>query len=49
MPEETVEALCEKWETGLNVFFQTPDRMSGRNDVTADKVNFMPDIKQKVF
>ena len=49
MPEEIGETLCETQETGLNIFFQTPDRMSGRNNVTPDKANFMPDIRQNVF
>ena len=29
--------------------FLSPDRLSGRNDVTLDDVNFRPDIRQNVF
>ena len=30
-------------------FFLNPDRLSGRNNVTSDKVNVRPDIRQKIF
>ena len=33
----------------LEYIFLSPDRLSGRNDVTSDKVNFRLDIKQKIF
>ena len=30
-------------------FFLSPDRFSGKNDVTSDKVHFRPDIRQNFF
>ena len=30
-------------------FFQNPDRLSGRNDATSDKVNFRSDIRQSLI
>ena len=32
--------------SGLNMIFFEPHRLSGRNDVPSDKVNFTPDITQ---
>ena len=29
--------------------FLSPDRLPGESDITSDKVNFRPDIKQKPF
>ena len=29
--------------------FLSPDRLCGRNNVTSDKVNFRPDIRQNIF
>ena len=29
-----------------NKFFKSPDRLSGRNDVTSDKLSIRPDIRQ---
>ena len=33
----------------LNIIFLSPGRLSGRNSVTSDKVNFRPDIRQNLF
>ena len=33
----------------LNIDFLSPDRLSGRNDVTSDKVNFRLDIRLNFF
>ena len=33
----------------LGMIFLSQDRFSGRKDVTSDKVNFIPDIRQNVF
>ena len=35
--------------TDLNITFLSPGRLSGRNDVTLDKVNFKQDIRQNFF
>ena len=35
--------------SGLNLIFLSPDRLSGRNDVTSDKVNFRAAIRQNLF
>ena len=32
----------------LNIIFLSPERLSGRNDVTSDKVNFRLNIRQNV-
>ena len=31
------------------MLFLSSDRLSSRNDVTLDKVNFTPDIRQNIF
>ena len=33
----------------MNVIFLSSDLLSGRNDVTSDKVNFRPGIRQNFF
>ena len=32
-----------------NKFLKIPDRLSGRNDVTSDKLSIRPDIRQFFF
>ena len=39
-PLNSCDCLC------LNITFLTSGRLSGRNDVTSEKVNFRPDIRQ---
>ena len=33
----------------LNIVISSSDRLSGTNDVTSDKLNFIPDIRQSFF
>ena len=33
----------------LNITFVSPNRLSGRNDVTTDKANVRPDIRKTFF
>ena len=42
-----IKELFQK--SSLNIFLLSPDRLSVRNDVTPDKLNFRPDIEQNLF
>ena len=33
----------------MNIYLLSPDRLSGRNYITSDKVTFRPDIRQKLL
>ena len=37
---KVTEEFQEKQLTGINIFFLSLDKLSGRNDVTSDNVNF---------
>ena len=39
----------QEQNTVMNVIFSSRDLLSGRNDVTSDKVNFRPGIRQNFF
>ena len=52
--QSSYSGLLKLWQciyfcTGLKIIFLSPDRFSGRTDVTSNKVNFRPDIKQTFF
>ena len=46
---KVTEEFREKQLTGINIFFLSLDKLSGRNDVTSDNVNFRLDITQNFF
>ena len=45
----TIEGQCIYFCAGLKIFFLSSDRLSGRTDVTSNKVNFRPDFRQTFF
>ena len=38
---------CLSFDVRPEYIFLSTDRLSGRSDVTSDKVNFRPDIRKK--
>ena len=46
---KVTEEFREIQLTGINIFFLSLDKLSGRNDVTSDNVNFWLDITQNFF
>ena len=42
------ERKSDTW-ISLNAIFLRQDKLSGRNDVTSNKVNFRPDTRQNFF
>ena len=50
--ENILNTFCTSWIKGNSMqawihFFLSADSLSGRNDLTSDKANFRPDIRQK--
>ena len=41
--------ICSLFLKRPEYIFLSPDRLSGRNNITLDKVNFIPDIGQNTF
>ena len=47
MDENDVKSMY--FTSDLGMIFLSQDRFYGRKDVTSDKVNFIPDIRQNFF
>ena len=49
LAEITEDLLTAYQKAALNIIFLSPDRLSGRNDVTSDKVNLRPGIRKNLL
>ena len=49
LAEITEDLLTAYQKAGLNIIFLSQDRLSGRNDVTWEKVNLRPGIRKNLL
>ena len=47
--QNKTKSLISQCRPKYNYLFLSQERLSGRSDVTSDKVNFRPDIRQNIF